>query len=114
MSLGSQEEENRSAWPHGESKERSRRVTERKHRGIMKRSRALPRRVRETRVVLSNWRNLRHVKDREFRVRVSEIKAKALIRIASGRSFMVVMSLVVEAFGFGRGRVSFYRLLWLL
>ena len=58
-------------------------------------------------MVLSNWRNLRHVKDREFRVRVSEIKAKALIRIASGRSFMVVMSLVVEAFGFGRVRVEF-------
>lgn len=45
-------------------------------------------------MVLSNWRNRRHVKDREFRVRVSEIKAKALIRIASGRSFMVVMSLL--------------------
>jgi hypothetical protein len=59
----------------------------------MKRSRALPRRVREVRVGLSNWRNLRHTKDREFRVRVSEIKLKTLLRIASGRSLMVVMAM---------------------
>lgn len=37
-------------WPHGESKERSRSVTDRKQVGRKKRSRILPRRVREVRV----------------------------------------------------------------
>lgn len=37
-------------WPHGESKERSRSVTDGKQIGRKKRSRMLPRRAREVRV----------------------------------------------------------------
>ena len=57
----------------------------------MKRSVALPRSVRETRVALSRSINLRLTRERELRVRVSEIRAKMFDKIMSGIWLMVAI-----------------------
>jgi len=85
-------EEQKSAWPHGERKERSRCVTCVKEVGMRCRSRAFPRRVSEMRVLRSKRKKLRHTRDNEFRVRVSETAEKTFNRISSGRLLTVVPS----------------------
>lgn len=61
-------------------------MTDLKQVGIMNRSLALPRSVREKRVALSKSINLRETSEREFRERVSEMEAKILDKITSGIS----------------------------
>lgn len=72
-------------------------MTEPKQRGMRWRSRTFPRSAREVRVALSNDRNLRQTKEREFRVRTSETKEKIMERITSGRSLIVVAAAVIIA-----------------
>lgn len=80
----------RSGCPQGETSERSRWVTDRKQVGNMKRSRMLPRRVREVRVERSRTSHLRQTSAAAFRLRTSETAPTMLERITSGRSLMVV------------------------
>lgn len=66
-------------------------MTDLKQVGSMKRSRALPRRVREVRVGRSRINHFRHTREAALRVRVSEIVENMLERITSGRSWMEVV-----------------------
>lgn len=58
--------------------------------GNMKRSRTLPRSVRETRVERSRTSHFRLTRAAELRLRTSEIAAMMLERITSGRSLIMV------------------------
>lgn len=89
VSLAAAEGESRE-WPHGERRERSRWVTAAKQSGRSGRSRAFPRSAREVRVALSVLRNLRHAREREFRVRVSDTNPIMVESMASGKSLIVV------------------------
>lgn len=80
----------RRGCPQGETSERSRWVTDRKQVGNMKRSRMLPRRVREVLVARSRTSHFRQTSAAAFRLRTSETAAIMLERITSGRSFMMV------------------------
>lgn len=66
-------------------------MTDRKQEGSMKRSRALPRRVRKVRVDRSNRSHFRETKEAALRARTSETAAIMLERMTSGRSLMVVV-----------------------
>lgn len=90
MRTGSSDEIQRSEWPQGDRSEMSRCVTDLKQEGTMKRSRALPRSVRQVRVERSRWSHFRHTNEVELRLRVSEIVAIMFERITSGRSLSVV------------------------
>lgn len=71
-------------------------MTDRKHEGKRKRSRALPRRVREVRVDLSKRSHFRETKEAALRLRTSDTLPIMLERMTSGRSLMVVV-MEVEA-----------------
>lgn len=76
--------------PHGDSRERSRWVTDRKQVGRWKRSsRTLPRRVKWVRVRRSMASHFRLTRDAEFRDRTSETKLSMLAKITSGKSWIV-------------------------
>lgn len=77
-------------YPHGDKRERSSSVTDRKQLGRKKMSRKLPRRVREVRVERSRRSHLWQTKEAELRLRTSETAAIMMERITSGRSLMVV------------------------
>lgn len=62
----------------------------------MKRSRILPRRVREVRVERSRPCHLWQTSEAELRLRTSEIVAIMLERMTSGRSLTVVGGVEVE------------------
>lgn len=66
-------------------------MTDRKQEGSMKRSRALPRRVREVRVDRSKRSHLWETKEAALRARTSEMAAIMFERITSGKSLMVVV-----------------------
>lgn len=82
--------EQKSAWPHGERSETSRLVTCVKEVGILCKSRAFPRSVREVRVFRSKRKKLRQTRESEFRVRLSVMPANTFDRISSGRWLTVV------------------------
>lgn len=75
-------------------------MTDLKHEGSIKRSRALPRRVKEVRVDLSKKSHLRETKLAALRVRVLEMAAIMLERMTSGRSLIVVVEKDIFSFFF--------------
>ena len=79
-------------------------MTDRKQEGSMRRSRALPRRVRVVRVDRSRRSHLVETKATALRVRTSDTAAITLERMTSGRSLMVVLvveeeTAIVDGFG---------------